>query len=73
MKPEMIAVVSSQIASIGYDRDEAELYVTFNSGSTYVYMAVPSLVFAAMQKADSIGKFLNSQIKGTYEFRKLKE
>jgi len=67
----MAAVQSSNISDITYIESEQELSVEFNSGSTYVYQKVPSEVHEALMEADSHGKYLNSHIKGNYDFERL--
>jgi hypothetical protein len=68
----MTAVTSSQIAAIGHDPATNTLRVQFKgSGSVYDYANVPADVHQAFGKAESLGKFLGSHIKGKYEFKKL--
>jgi hypothetical protein len=65
-------VKSSQIEAIGYDTARRTLRVQFKgSGSTYDYANVPPEVHQNFHKAESLGKFLGSHIKGKYEFKKL--
>jgi hypothetical protein len=64
--PAMTAVISSNIARVGYDESTSELYVEFKSGGTYVYLHVPSHVFAKFLGADSKGRYLNVVIKPAY-------
>ena len=68
---EMTQVVSSNVAAIGYDHDENVLVVEFHGGATYRYQNVPENVYEGMKEAESIGKFLNSQVKGVYEYEKV--
>ena len=60
-------VVSSNLTRVGYQG--TTLYVGFTSGSVYLYEKVPYIIFAAMLAAESAGKFLNSRVKGTYNYR----
>jgi hypothetical protein len=64
-------VDSSAIARIGYDPDDQRLVVTFNSGRSYAYFGVSRQRFTAFEQAESKGRYLNSQIKGRYSFRRL--
>ena len=64
----MQEVKSSNIAAIGYDQDTESLYVEFKSGRTYKYDKVPFWHYTELMDADSVGKFLNAEIKGTYEY-----
>ena len=70
--PEMEFVDSSNIEAIGYDSDNLELHVRFlKSGETYVYYNVDEWVFQEFLGADSKGRYLNSNIKGRFEYGKL--
>lgn len=63
---------SSQIAASGYDPATQVLAIQFKSGkSVYHYQQVPEDVAAAFDAAESKGKFLGSEIKGTFEFEKV--
>jgi hypothetical protein len=66
---EMIPVDSDAIEEVGFDA--GELFVKYRNGSTYVYFVVPEGVFHAFMGADSMGAFLNREIKPYYESRKL--
>ena len=70
--PEMHYVDSSNIEAIGYAPDSQELHVRFvKSGETYVYYGVDEWVFQELLQADSKGQYLNSTVKGRYEYSKL--
>ncbi len=43
----------------------------FTSGNTYVYYEVAKRVFNDLLAADSKGRFLNAEIKGAYDYRRL--
>lgn len=64
-------VLSTNIDMIGYDEDNSQLHVRFNSGAEYVYNEVPPAVFQEFLDADSKGKFLNERIKGRYEYARV--
>ena len=70
---EMLPVESSNLASIGYDRDRELLYVRFKGnakspGSVYAYAEVPGEVHQALMEADRPGERF---IKGRFSYRKL--
>lgn len=68
---EMILVQSSNVEAIGYDPELSELHVRFlKLGSLYIYHGVPEGVFEDFLNAPSKGTFLNTYIKGNYDFRK---
>ena len=70
--PTIRRVDSSSVEAIGYDPATAKLYLRFRgSGNAYVYTDVPPAVYASLMAADSIGRFVNAEIKGTYDFRRL--
>ena len=69
--PEMQYVDSSNIEAIGYDPVAQELHVRFlKSGETYVYYNVEEWIFNEMMQADSKGNYLNTNVKGRYEYGK---
>jgi hypothetical protein len=64
----MIDVESSVINAIGYDRDENELYVQFDSNSEFVYRytGVGQDIFIDFLNANSKGTFYSENIRGKY-------
>jgi uncharacterized protein len=64
-------VESSNIESIGYDSRSQTLEIEFLNGSVYQYFDVPEHVFNELMSADSYGKYLNANIKGTYRYSKV--
>lgn len=62
---------STVIRSINYDAVTQTLQVIFVSGLIYAYKKVPLDVFEAMKAAPSKGTYLNTMIKGKYEFENL--
>lgn len=62
---------SSQVEKFAYRALDESLDVQFKSGGLYRYSGVPADVVEEMKRAESVGKFLNKSIKGTYEFKKL--
>lgn len=63
MTVQMIPVVSSNISSVGYDQMKGTLHVLFKNGGLYVYAGVPHGTFDALLAAESVGSFLNKNIK----------
>jgi hypothetical protein len=60
-------VVSTAVDSIGYDSALNVLEIEFaDDGGVYRYYAVPPTVVQALLAADSIGRFVNQQIKPRY-------
>lgn len=67
----MSPVASSNVNSVGYDAGSKVLRVKFNSGGLYEYMGVPPEAYSELMGAESVGRFLNQQIKPMYEVRSL--
>lgn len=67
-------VNSSTIAAIGYDPEARILQVNFKTkdgdGSPYTYADVPADLAWHLLNADSVGKFLASEIKGKFEYKR---
>jgi hypothetical protein len=54
---------SSTIVEVEYHKEEQNLDVTFKAGKTYRYYGVPEEVYNEFIKAESLGKYLNANIK----------
>ena len=63
-------VYSSMVQEIGYDDETQEIRITYNNGQTYVYAGVDEGTALEGSKAPSVGQWVNTEIKGKYEFRK---
>ncbi len=66
-----IPVQSSNVAEVGYDSGTMTLEVLFHSGNVYQYFDVPQAVFEELVRAESVGSFLNAQIKNVYRYVRL--
>lgn len=60
---------SSQIKTIRYFADDHRLEIYFVTGKVYEYYKVPESVYEGALTADSIGKYVNTNIKGKYEYK----
>lgn len=70
--PAIRAVDSSSIAAVGYDPTTHRLYLRFvGSGNAYLYRDVPPATFDELMRAESKGGFVNTMIKGSYDYRRL--
>lgn len=67
-----LPIKSSNIISIGYDKDDKILEIQFKNG-IYQYKDVKKEVYEAIMKSESQGKFFYQFIRGTYESNKLEE
>lgn len=69
--PEMKAVSSSNIAELGYDETNQNVYVRFLNGTVYVYKGVPSQEFEGLFNAPSIGSYLHRNFKNVYPYERV--
>ncbi|MEQ2006262.1 MAG: KTSC domain-containing protein [Limisphaerales bacterium] len=60
--PEMQPVSSSNIAAIGYDSENATVYVQFLNGSEHE--------FDNLRTAPSVGSYLNRNYKNVYPYER---
>jgi hypothetical protein len=64
-------VQSSNIDSIAYDPDTYCLQALFKNDALYEYMGVQPEVAHELRTATSVGQYLNTRIKGHYQYVKL--
>jgi KTSC domain len=68
-----ISVSSTSLSSVGYDVRSKILEIKFNNGSTYKYFNVPEMIYEALMKADSHGKYFDSKVKkGGYRYERVR-
>lgn len=65
-------VSSSTLASVGYDAAANLLELEYQNGHVYRYFLVPAYVHAALLAADSLGAYVNTEIKPTYRYERVK-
>jgi hypothetical protein len=65
------SVDSTSLASVGYDAQSLTLEVEFHNGGVYHYLGVPPRTAQALLDADSLGAFLNTEIKPRYPYVRL--
>ncbi len=71
MASEVIPIKSSShLQSVSYDEETQELVVSFPKGS-YLYSGVSQSVANGFRDAPSPGGYLDTNIKGVYQYRKL--
>lgn len=56
-------VISSNLASVGYDAESSMLEVQFKNGSVYRYIGIPVSVYEGLMAASSKGSYLDSHVK----------
>lgn len=68
-----VAVVSSNLASVGYDEVSRVLEVEFKHGGVYRYSGVPERVYVGLITAESVGGYFHANIKkgNQYPYRKV--
>ena len=65
-------IKSSSLKSASFDCLTEKLTVTFNSGISYEYRKVPTLLFTKFRLSESQGKFFNKYIAKEFKFKKVK-
>jgi hypothetical protein len=71
---EWTQINSAAARAFGYDYDAETLDVEFTGGRVYRYFEVPNEVYERLMTADSIGRFLNSEIvNGGYAYEEVKK
>jgi hypothetical protein len=71
---EMVAVESTNVASIGYQERSARLFVRFRDGGRlYYYDPVPSIVWLGFLYSQSKGSYLHTQIIPFFRCTRAKE
>jgi len=74
MLMERIPVCSSDLASVGYDRETFTLEIEFKSGSIYQYFNVPYEVYEGLMNAISKGTYFQNHIRNSnYSYVKIRE
>jgi hypothetical protein len=82
IKAGLVPVVSSNVHSIGYDRESKTLYVRFKDhfiksrsewtrGGLYRYLDVPEQIFQDLKNAESIGSYLHWHIKENFDYEEI--
>lgn len=69
---ERKAVRSTNIASIGFDKDSLTLEVEFKTGGIYQYLAVPDQTYSAFMLAPSKGRFFEHKIRNAFRTKKIR-
>ena len=63
--PPLVPVTPSNLDSVGRNPLSQTLYVLFLGGGLYAYDGVPPREHAGLMVANSKGRYLNSEIKGS--------
>jgi hypothetical protein len=65
-------VVSTSLASVGYEAATRILEVEFRKGRIYQYHDVGADIVAQLMTADSKGRFMNAHIRNAYRFTRVR-
>jgi hypothetical protein len=65
-------VHSSNIRSIGYNEKSKVLEIKFHESRIYQYFNVPKYVYHGLINAQSHGSYFHSNIKGKYNYQRIK-
>jgi len=65
-----VPVASSNIASVGYDKEEHILEIEFHHGAIYQYKDVPEKVYKELMSSPAIGAYFMNEIKLKFEYQK---
>lgn len=65
---EWVEVDSSNVKAVAYDPATEILAVRFANGGLYSYADVTQTVFTGLAGAQSVGKYLNTVIKGVHPY-----
>jgi hypothetical protein len=64
----MRKVSSSAVDRVAYDDETGTLDLWYKGGDRYSYFDVPRAIYEALLEADSIGGFVNREIKPHYRY-----
>lgn len=64
-------VTSSNVDEVAYDPENKLLYVRFTNKSIYSYDGVSQEVFDGLLTAESVGKYLNANVKPAFTHKKI--
>ena len=65
-----IPVASSNIASIGYNKEAQILEVEFHHGAIYRYVDVPEKVYKELMSSPSQGAYFMNELKDKFKYQK---
>lgn len=69
MERELVS--SSNLVSVGYDKDSETLEVEFKGGTVYQYFDVPEDEYNRLMSASSQGVYFSANIRDSFDFKKL--
>jgi hypothetical protein len=54
--------------SVGYQPRSGILEIEFDSGAVYQYLEVPARIYEQLLRAESKGRYFNSEIREVYQY-----
>lgn len=66
-----IKINSEAVSAVGYDKLKKILRIRFAEGNVFDYQGVPVRVFKELFEAESIGRYINWEVKPNYEFTEI--
>ena len=66
---DRLLVNSSNLVSVGYDREDCTLEIEFQSGNVYKYLYVPESGYQGLMTAESKGEFFHDYILKVYDYQ----
>lgn len=69
---DLIPVMSSNVASYGYDFENNTLITQFLDGSIYEYFSVPEDVWHRFQTAPSKGRFVWAELRNVFDYQRVR-
>ncbi|OJV34326.1 MAG: KTSC domain-containing protein [Bacteroidales bacterium 36-12] len=65
-----IPVVSSNIASVGYDENEHILEIEFHHRAVYQYFDVPEKIYEELMSSPSLGAYFMNEVKNKFKHKR---
>ena len=69
---QRIPVISSNLCSVGYDRNALNLEIEFISGAVYRYFNVPENIYLELMNANSHGQYFHQNIRYVYQCERVR-
>jgi hypothetical protein len=65
----LILVVSSNIATVGYDEEKIILEIEFHHGAVYRYVEAPKRLYEELINSTAMGSYFMNEIKSKFEYK----
>lgn len=68
-----VQVMSSDLASVGYDKETQVLEIEFRNGTIYQYFNIPESIYSGLMSASSHGRYFAAYIKkGGFSYKQIR-